>query len=477
MSNFDEIISLDATAQAAMIRQKEIQPIELVNAVIERIERVNPTLNAVVTPMYDMAREEVQGDLLDGPFTGVPFLLKDLLLEINGVRLTEGSAFLKDYISDYDSELAKRYRKAGLIFIGKTSTCEYGLLTTTEPKLFGPCRNPWNTEKMTGGSSGGSAAMVAAGVVPMAYGNDGGGSIRIPASCCGVFGLKPSRGRNPLGPEYSDIWCSYFAYEHVITRTVRDSASALDATAGPEIGSQYYLPSPKRSFFKSVTIEPEKLKIGYSAKTITNESIHPDCEEAVKDAALLCADLGHDVEEACPDIDERFLKHFDHFWSIVTKWAIDYWVRKTGNVATPYQFEDLTWRLNEIGAKVDAVGYIDNLMALQKCVERFMRFFENYDIWLTSTLYKPPLNIGSFEPTPDNPFNAFTQMDSFSPLPGICNASGQPAMSVPLFWNSDGLPIGTHFAGRYGDEETLFSLAGQLERARPWSKRRPPISV
>lgn len=477
MSKFDEILHLDATAQAELIRKKDVRPIELVDAVIEQIERLNPSLNAVITPMYDQAREVAKGPLNNGPFTGVPFLLKDLLLEVKGVRLTEGSAFLKGYISDYDSALAIRYRNAGLIFTGKTNTCEFGLMTTTEPKLFGPCRNPWNTDKMTGGSSGGSAAMVAAGVVPMAYGNDGGGSIRIPASCCGVFGLKPSRGRNPLGPEYSDIWCSYFAYEHVITRTVRDSAAALDTTAGPEIGSPYCPQSPERSFSEAATSDPGKLKIGYSVKTITNESIHPDCEAAVKDAALLCADLGHEVEEACPDMDEGFIKHFDRFWSIVTKWSIDYWVRKTGNVATPDQFEDLTWRLNEIGAKVDAVGYIDNLMALQKCVERVMRFFENYDIWLTSTLYKPPLNIGSFEPTPDNPFNAFDQMDLFSPLPGICNATGQPAMSVPLFWNSDDLPIGTHFAGRYGDEETLFNLAGQLERARPWADKRPPISV
>ena len=204
MSKFDEILHLDATAQAELIRRKEVQPIELVDAVIEQIERLNPSLNAVVTHMYDQAREDAKDPLNDGPFAGVPFLLKDLLLEVKGVRLTEGSAYLKDYISDFDSELAIRYKKAGLIFTGKTNTCEYGLMTTTEPKFFGPCRNPWNTDKITGGSSGGSAAAVASDIVPMAYGNDGGGSIRIPASCCGVFGLKPSRGRNPSGPEYNN---------------------------------------------------------------------------------------------------------------------------------------------------------------------------------------------------------------------------------------------------------------------------------
>jgi amidase len=477
MPNFEEILGLDATAQAELIRRKEIKPIELVDAVIEQIERLNPQLNAVVTPMYDMARKEAKGALPDGPFTGVPFLLKDLILEVKGTRLTEGSAYLKNYVSDHDSELAIRYKKAGLIFTGKTSTCEFGLMTTTEPKLFGPCRNPWNTNKTTGGSSGGSAAAVASGIVPMAYGNDGGGSIRIPASCCGVFGLKPSRGRNPLGPEYSDIWYSYFTYEHVITRTVRDSASLLDATAGPEVGSPYLAPPPKRTFADAVASDPGKLKIGFSLKTITNDPIHPDCEEAVKDAAKLCADLGHKVDEACPDIDEEFSKCFNQFWAIVAKRTIDYWVRKTNSEATPAQFENLTWKCYQIGAKRDAVGYINNLMALQRCVERAMRFFENYDIWLTSTLYQPPLDIGSFEPTPENPYHAFDQMDSFSPMPGICNATGQPAMSVPLFWNSDGLPIGAHFAGRYGDEETLFSLAAQLENARPWMARHPSISV
>ena len=477
MSNIEEILGLDATAQAELLRSKQVKPIELVDAVIEQIERLNPTLNAVVTPMYEMARNAAKGTLPEGPFTGVPFLLKDLVLEVKGVRLTEGSEYLKNYISDYDSELAIRYKKSGLIFTGKTNTCEFGQVTTTEPKLFGPCRNPWNTNKMTGGSSGGSAAAVASGIVPMAYGNDGGGSIRIPASCCGVFGLKPSRGRNPLGPEYGDIWVSYFACEHALTRTVRDSAALLDATSGPEIGSPYFVPPPTSTFVEATTTDPGKLKIGFSLKTITNEPIHPDCEDAVKDAARLCADLGHQVEEACPDIAEDFSKYFNDFWSIVAKWAIDYWVKKTGKEATPDQFENLTWELYKSGAKIDAVGYINNLMSLHKCVERAMGFFEKYDIWLASTLYKPPMDIGSFEPTPGNPFHAYDQMASFSPLPGVCNATGQPAMSVPLYWNSADLPIGTHYVGRYGDEETLFSLAAQLEKARPWASRRPPISV
>jgi amidase len=280
-----------------------------------------------------------------------------------------------------------------------------------------------------------------------------------------------------MGPEYNDLWFSYFAYEHALTRSVRDSATLLDATSGPQSGAAYIAPPPKRSFLEAAESDPGKLKIGFSLKTITNENIHPDCADAVKDAAKLCEDLGHEVDEASPDVGEKFLIHFSEVWSIVAKWSIDYWVRKTGNPASADQFEDLTWRCHQIGAKRDAVGYMNNFMDLQKTIETAMQFFKKYDIWLTSTLYKPPLDIGSFNPTPENPYNAFVQMASFSALPGICNATGQPAMSVPLYWNKEGLPIGTHFVGRYGDEETLFSLAAQLEKARPWLSRRPPISV
>jgi amidase len=239
----DDLALLDATAQAELVRRKEVKPIELVDAAIERIERLNPILNAVVTPMYDLARKAAEGPLPEGPFAGIPFLLKDLLAEYGGVRFTEGSAFLSEYVPDHDSELVARHKRAGLIVVGKTNTPEFGILPTTEPRLFGPTHNPWDVGRTTGGSSGGSAAAVAAGLVPMAHGNDGGGSIRIPASCCGLFGLKPTRGRNPLGPHYGDVFTGLVA-EHAITRSVRDSAALLDATSGPDLGDPYWAPPP-----------------------------------------------------------------------------------------------------------------------------------------------------------------------------------------------------------------------------------------
>lgn len=260
MALSNELALRDATAQAEMVRKKEVKPIELVDAAIERIERINPQLNAVVTPMFDEARTSAKGELPDGPFTGVPFLLKDLIAAYAGVPMTSGSAFLGDFVPDHDSELVARYKRAGLIVVGKTNTPEYGIMPTTEPALFGPAGNPWDTTRATGGSSGGSAAAVAAGMVAFAHGNDGGGSIRIPASCCGVFGLKPTRARNPLGPDFGDMFSGLVA-EHALTRSVRDSAALLDATSGASIGDPYWAPPPARPFVQEVQNNPTKLRI------------------------------------------------------------------------------------------------------------------------------------------------------------------------------------------------------------------------
>src|SRR5205807_2664545 len=284
-------------------REKSVRSIELVEAAIARIGSLNPKLNAVVTPMFDRARAEASVALADGPFTGVPFLLKDLVAEYAGVRFTEGSAFLDGhYTPESDSELTRRLRRAGLVVIGKTNTPELGILPTTEPRLFGPTRNPWNLGRTPGGSSGGSAAAVAAGLVAMAHANDGGGSIRIPASCCGLFGLKPTRGRNPLGPIYGDIF-SGLVVEHGLTRSVRDSAALLDATAGPDLGDPYSVPSPARPFLEEVEAAPDQLRIGFSIRTPLGTELHPDCVAAVRDAAALCESLGHEVVEAAPRFD------------------------------------------------------------------------------------------------------------------------------------------------------------------------------
>jgi amidase len=470
----DDLASLDATAQADLVRRKEVKAVELVDAAIDRIERLNPTLNAVITPMYDLAREAASGPLPDGPFAGVPFLLKDLLAEYAGVRFTEGSAFLADYVPDHDSELVARHKRAGLIVVGKTNTPELGILPTTEPRLFGPTRNPWDTGRTTGGSSGGSAAAVAAGIVPMAHGNDGGGSIRIPSSCCGLFGLKPTRGRNPLAPHYGDIY-SGLVVEHAITRSVRDSAALLDATSGPDLGDPYSAPPPARPFLQEVGADPGRLRIAFSTQAATDVQVHPDCVSAVRDAAALCADLGHEVVEAAPTTDGQVvMQAFITIWSGGNAWTVDDWARRTGRTPATDLFEPLTWALREMGHQHSASAYLLALQDLQRVSRDVARFFIDYDVWLTPTLGEPPVPLGTFDSPPENPLQGFLRAGAFVPFTPICNITGQPAMSVPLYWNADGLPVGTHFIGRFGDEATLFRLAAQLEEARPWADRRPP---
>ncbi len=473
----NELWRLDATAQAELVRRKDVTPIELVETAISRIERLNPTLNAVVTRMYDQARAAVAGPLPEGPFTGVPFLLKDLLAEYAGVRFTEGSAFLDGhYVPQVDSELTRRLKRAGVVIAGKTNTPEFGILPTAEPRLFGPARNPWDLGRTTGGSSGGSAAAVAAGMVPMAHGNDGGGSIRIPASCCGLFGLKPTRGRNPLGPHYGDLF-SGLVVEHALTRSVRDSAALLDATSGPDLGDPYAAPPPARPFSAEVGAPPGRLRIGFTTTAATGVPVHADCVSAVRDAAALCADLGHEVTEAAPALDGNELSQtFITVWAAGAAWTIDDWARKTGQTPSPERFEPLTWGLYEMGARRSASVYLLAVQDLQRVARDIARFFARYDVWLTPTLGEPPVPLGSFDPEPDNPMQGLFRAAQFVPFTPICNGTGQPAMSVPLFWNGTNVPIGVHFVGRFGDEATLFRLAAQLEQARPWAGRWPAIA-
>ena len=477
MAKLDTLAFLDATAQAELVRRKEVTAIELVDAAIERIERLNPTLNAVVTPMYEQARAAATGDLSNGPFTGVPYLLKDIFAPYAGVRMTSGSAFLRDYVPDHDSELVARLKRAGLIILGKTNLSEFGLIPTTEPRLFGPSRNPWDTGRTTGGSSGGSAAAVAAGLVPAAHGADGGGSIRIPSSCCGLFGLKPTRARTPLGPDYGDV-LGGFSIDHALTRSVRDSAALLDATSGPDVGDPYWAPPPARPFLKEVGADPGRLRIAFNTEAFTGGAVHADCVSAVREAAALCADLGHEVVEASPAIvGEMVIQPFLTVWAAGAAMAVDGYAFLTGRTATPDQFEPLTWALCERGRQVNAPAYLIAVTLLQRVAREIGRFFTDYDIWLTPTLAEPPVPLGTFDSPPDNPMKGFDRAVDFCPFTPLCNITGQPAMSVPLFWNSDGLPVGTHFIGRFGDEATLFRLAAQLEEARPWADRRPPASA
>jgi len=469
----DELAFLDATAQAGLIRRKQLSPLELVDAMIARIEKLNPALNAVITPMFDLARQTAQNPLPDGPFPGVPYLLKDLMASYAGVRMASGSSLLKGFVPDHDSELVARLKRAGLIILGKTNTPEFGLLPTTEPHAFGASKNPWDLGRSTGGSSGGSAAAVAAGMVAMAHANDGGGSIRIPASCCGLSGMKPTRGRNSLGPDVGDIMNGLVA-EHAVTRSVRDSAALLDSTSGPAIGDPYYPPPPARPFLQEVGAEPGKLRIAFT-RTSPSGPIHPDCARAVEQAAELCSSLGHSVSEAAPDLDaELMVKCFIAIWSVGCASMVDGFSFLSRQEPKPDKFEELTWALAGQGRAISGPAYLGAIGTLQRLGRQVAHFFESYDVWLTPVLAEPPLPLGSFDAQPGNPMYGLQRAIPYVPYTPICNFTGQPAMSMPLYWNAEGLPIGTHFMGRFGDEATLFRLAAQLEAARPWSPRRPP---
>ncbi len=479
MANMDEIAFLDAIAQAELVRKKEIAPAELVEGAIARIERLNPSLNAVITPMYDQARQKASGPMPDGPFAGVPFLMKDIIALYAGVRMAMGTALLSSFVPDHDSELTVRYKRTGLITLGKTNTPELGLLPTTEPTVFGPTRNPWDTGRSTGGSSGGSAAAVASGMVSIAHASDGGGSIRIPASCCGVFGMKPTRARNPLGPDFGDL-LSGLICEHAVTRSVRDSAALLDITAGPDIGDPYWAPPPRRPFLEELGADSGRLRIALSIDFPFGRKPHDDCVTAIKETAVLCESLGHVVEEAAPSIIRDPAQGTGAF---ITMWvagcaATIETIAAIGNFTpTEQMFEPLTFAMYQQGREISASRYLRAVTTLQRLARELAKFFEDYDVLLTPVLAEPPVPLGTFDAPKDNPMKAWERVAAFAPYTAVFNATGQPAMSAPLFWNKEGLPMGSHFAARFGDEATLFRLAAQLEQARPWASRRPPISV
>jgi len=476
MSLDTDLSELDATAQALLVREGQVSPAELVDAAIERIERVNPAINAVVTPMYDLARKAALDALPDGPLAGVPFLLKDLGAAFAGVPMTGGAAVLRDFVPEYDSEMVIRLKRAGLIVVGKTNTPELGCHATTEPRLFGATRNPWDTSRIPGGSSGGSAAAVAARLVPAAHGSDGGGSIRIPASCCGVFGLKPTRARTPQGPDNGHP-SSLLVVGHALTRSVRDSAALLDATCGPDVGDPYWAPPRERPYTDEIGADPGKLRISFSVQTLAGKQVHSDCVNAVREAADLCAQLGHEVTEAAPEIDGDHLKdQFLFAFSSLVASSIERLSRATGRTLTADDFEPATWTACERGRALSAADYLLAVGDLQLISRQMGLFLTTCDIWLTPTLAEPPVPLGSFDRTLQEYRElGDEQVLSFIPFTPICNVTGLPGMSVPLHWNAAGLPVGTHFVGRFGDEATLFRLAAQMEEARPWADRRPPV--
>lgn len=496
VSGFSDYEKYDGLGLAELVRKKQVKPAELIEEAISRIEKLNPQLNAVVHKMYEQARTAADGDLPDGPFRGVPFLLKDLVTYYAGVPLTCGSRFLKDFVPDHDCELVKRLKAAGIIVIGKTNTPEFGLAFVTEPELFGPANNPWDLTRTTGGSSGGSAASVAARIVPVAHASDGGGSIRVPSSCCGVFGLKPTRGRNPAGPDFGDFWRG-FAGDHAITRSVRDSAALLDATAGPDTGAPYWAEPPARSFLSEVGEDPGKLRIAFTSESLLGGAVDVDCVKGLETTVKLCEELGHEVVEAVPEIDRQAITRA--FMTIVcseTRAFIEEAEEYINRKASYKDFETLTWIIALLGDKFTAPDLSRAINSIQFASRKVGEFFEKHDVLLTPTLSMPPVKTGEFRVKGIQAvmMKLFGRLNAggvmkrlvgidymaeealkFAPYTPLFNATGQPAMSVPLYWNDAGLPIGMHFAARYGDEATLFRLAGQLEKAKPWSDRIPPI--
>ncbi len=471
-----ELMRLSVAEQARLIRQGEVSPAEMLEAAIAAIEKFNPQLNAVVLPMYDIARQAIKTLRGDEPFGGVPLLLKDMCAEYGGTPLTEGSRFLKGYISPHDSELVARYRRAGFIVVGKTNSPEFASKPTTEPELYGATRNPWDLTRSPGGSSGGAGAAVAAGMVAVAHANDGGGSTRLPASVCGLVGLKATRGRNPLGPDYGDVGGAGLLSEHVVTRSVLDSALLLDVTAGADLGAPHFPPPPLRSFASEVGVDPGRLRIAFSTQPITPTPVHADCQNGVRDIAALCASLGHHVEEAKPQVDgEHFNEFFTTIWLGMVTWMIRDWSARLGRTPSPDYFEKHTWKMFEFGQQLRAADFLKAVHDMQRFAREVAPFFQKYDVWLTPTIPEPPVPLGYFDFDRNAPHQATERMESFPRFTAIANVTGQPAISLPLCWNEAGLPIGMQLMSRFGDEATLFRLSAQLEGARPWAAHRPRL--
>jgi amidase len=477
----DEFCWLDATAQAELVRRGEVKPIELVDAAIARIERLNPRINAFVTLNFERARREAQGDVPDGPFRGVPFAIKDLDVYSAGDPYHAGTRFLKDagYVADHDSYLVAKFRAAGFVNVGKTNTPEFGLNVTTEPKSYGPSRNPWNPEHSTGGSSGGSGAAVAAGMVPAAHASDGGGSIRIPASECGLVGLKPSRGRVSMGPDYGEYW-SGLVISHALTRSVRDTAAILDAVCDPMPGDPYVAPRPARPYLAEVGRPAGKLRIGILDHVPTGASVlHPDCVEATTRAGKLLGGLGHHVENSHPAALGETEVTSAHFMAVVSTWltaGIDYWVNKIGRPATAGGFEETTLAIAEVGRGVSAAQYIAAVHELHAYTRRIAAWFAGgFDVLVTPTLGEPPPRIGALAAPPGDPLGGMAKSLGLIPFTPAFNITGQPAISLPLHWNGAGLPIGVQLVADYGREDVLIRLAAQLEEAQPWKDRHAPV--
>ncbi len=470
---FKEYGNYDAVGLAELVREKQVTPKELLDEAIERTAKVDPEINAVVVRHYDYAAQQIARGLPDGPFTGVPFLLKDLDL-LKGTRTTFGASILRNDVADHNSTLAQRFLDAGVAIFGKSASPEFGLIPTTEPRLHGPTRNPWNLAHSSGGSSGGAGAAVAARILPVAHASDGGGSIRIPASACGVFGLKPTRARNPLGPDRGEGWGG-LSCGHVVSISVRDSAAMLDATAGPELASIYYAPPPQRPFAEEVRREPGRLRIAFTDKSPYDEAIDGEVAAAVRDVAAMLEKLGHHVEERAPKLPADPAMVMMNVVSAHTALTVRQTEQRFRRAMTGNDFENLTLAIAHNARGTTATDYVAAQFAAYQISRALYEFMANCDVFLAPTLCTPPLRLGELNAMSEDISHIGPALRRYMPGTSMFNMSGQPAMSVPLAWSKAGLPLGMMFAARFGDEATLFRLAAQLEQERPWRTKLPPV--
>ena len=455
--------------------------LELLEEAIGRLEDLNPRLNAVIHPLIEQARQVAAGALPGGPFRGVPFLVKDLFCYMKGVPVHEGMRALRDagHVADHDMWLTERFRQAGFVILGRTNAPELGILPTTEPVSYGPTHNPWDLERSPGGSSGGSAAAVAAGIVAAAHGNDGGGSIRIPASHCGLVGLKPSRARVSMAPDFGDVICGLVS-EFALTRSVRDAAAILDAVHGPAPGDPYAGPPPARAYREEVGADPGRLRIGVMTTPPGGQfRTHPECVAAAEGAAALLEELGHNVERSYPsDMDDPgYVENFLVRWSAGIDWGLRHWERVLGRALGSEDVEPCTWALVEQG-RTHTAG--DLLLAIEEAQAGSRRIAawwaeDGFDLLLTPTCAEPPPRLGEHSAPPDNPLAPIVRAVPFATFTAGFNTTGQPAISLPLHQTPDGLPVGVQLVAAYGREDVLLRVAAQLEEAQPWVDRTPPV--
>jgi len=471
---FSDYEKYDAVGLAELVARGDVSADELLDEALARMETLNPALNAVVIPMAEQARATLKAGVPAGPLSGVPFLVKDLALNYAGVPTTHGCQLFAENVPARDSELMRRYKNAGLVTFGKSASPEFGLTTTTESILFGQTRNPWNLEHVAGGSSGGASAAVAAGMLPLAHASDGGGSIRIPAACCGLFGLKPSRGRMPFGPDVGEGW-SGMSTMHAVSRSVRDSATLLDASDGADLGAPYPAPPKARPYREELEREAAPLRIALLEETFNGLPTAPDCLEAVRDAAKLCESLGHRVEAAKFSIDSQALASASQtIMGGNVASLLDDRAEALGRELREDDIEPFTWITVQGARERSAADYARAIRGIHTMGRQVENFLQDFDMILSPTMGAPPEKLGVLAlSNPDLP-TLVTRLLTSVGYTQVFNASGHPAMSVPLCWNAKGLPIGIQFAARLGEEGALFRLAGQLEKARPWAERRPP---